>query len=114
MWLRHALNSLAALLLFSACSSPDRQAVDKLNSVSFAYHYRHLDSTETYARQALQLALGDTASLSGTAYRDGQAEALNNLAFASIMRMDYDEAKRLLLLHGSVKKACDAYRGIDD
>ena len=28
--------------------------------------------------------------------------------------LSYDEAKRLLLLHGSVKKACDAYRGIDD
>ena len=27
--------------------------------------------------------------------------------------LGYDEAKRLLLLHGSVKKACDAYRGID-
>ncbi len=26
--------------------------------------------------------------------------------------LSYDEAKRLLLLHGSVKKACDAYRGI--
>lgn len=26
--------------------------------------------------------------------------------------LGYDEAKRLLLLHGSVKKACDAYRGI--
>ena len=25
--------------------------------------------------------------------------------------LGYDEAKRLLLLHGSVKKACDAYRG---
>ncbi len=25
--------------------------------------------------------------------------------------LSYDEAKRLLLLHGSVKKACDAYRG---
>ena len=26
--------------------------------------------------------------------------------------LGYDEAKRLLLLHGSVKKACDAYRGV--
>jgi len=26
--------------------------------------------------------------------------------------LSYDEAKRLLLLHGSVKTACDAYRGI--
>ena len=28
--------------------------------------------------------------------------------------LGYDEAKRLLLLHGSVKKACDAYRGITE
>ena len=26
--------------------------------------------------------------------------------------LPYDDAKRLLLMHGSVKKACDAYRGI--
>ena len=30
------------------------------------------------------------------------------------LRLSYDEAKRLLLLHGSVKKACDAYRGITE
>jgi len=28
--------------------------------------------------------------------------------------LKYDEAKRLLLLHGSVKNACDAYRGINE
>lgn len=28
--------------------------------------------------------------------------------------LSYDEAKRLLLLHGSVKNACDAYRGISE
>ena len=27
------------------------------------------------------------------------------------LKLSYDEAKRLLLLHGSVKKAIDAYRG---
>lgn len=96
MWLRYALNSLAAILILSACSSPDRQAVDKLNSLSYAYHYRNLDTTEHYARQAYQLALGDTTSLFNASYDDGCAEALNNLAFVSIMRMDYDEAKRQL------------------
>ena len=87
MWLRHALNSLVALIILSACSSPDRQVVDKLNTVSYAYHYRNLDSTAYYAQQALSLAEG---------YADGQAEALNNLAFTSIMRMDYDHAGQLL------------------
>ncbi len=87
MWLRLALNSLAALLVFSACSSPDRQAVDKLNSISYAYHYRNLDSTEYYARQALDASAH---------YADGRAEALNNMAFVSMMRMNYDEAKQQL------------------
>ena len=87
MWLRHALSSLVALVILSACSSPDRQAVDKLNTISYAYHYRNLDSTAYYAQKALQLADG---------YADGQAEALNNLAFTHIMRMEYDHAKRLL------------------
>ncbi|MCR5242028.1 MAG: DUF5112 domain-containing protein, partial [Prevotella sp.] len=87
MWLRHALNSLVALILFTACSPSDRQVVDKLNTISYAYHYRNLDSTAYYAQQALQYADG---------YADGQAEALNNLAFSDIMRMDYDQAKQLL------------------
>ncbi len=87
MWLRHALNSLVALIIFTACSPSDRQVVDKLNTISYAYHYRNLDSTAYYAQQALQYADG---------YADGQAEALNNLAFSDIMRMDYDQAKQLL------------------
>ena len=87
MWLRHALSSLAALLIFSACSSPDRQAVDKLNSISYAYHYRDLDSTHYYAQQAYS---------SSSNYDDGRAEALNNMAFVSMMRMDYDVAKQRL------------------
>ncbi len=86
MWLRLALN-LFVLLLFSACSPSDKAAVDKLNSLSYAYHYRDIDSTETYARQALALA---------SSYSDGKAEALNNLAFVSITRMDYDKAESQL------------------
>ncbi len=74
-------------ILISACSRPDRQAVDKLNYLSYAYHYRNIDSTESYARRAAELAKG---------YRAGRAEALNNLAFVHIVRMEYDEAERLL------------------
>ena len=84
MLLRLALKLLTPLLIFSACSSPDRQAVDKLNSLSYAYHYRNLDSTEHYARRAYALSED---------YSDGRAEALNNLAFVSITRMEYDRAK---------------------
>ena len=87
MWLRLALKSLLVTLIFSACSPSDRQQVDKLNSLSYACHYRNIDSTEHYARQA--------AGLSQT-YSGGRAEALNNLAFVSIIRMHYDEAERML------------------
>ncbi len=88
MWLRHALRLLLTIFVISACSpSVDRQAVDKLNSLSYAYHYRNLDSTEYYARQALSLSDG---------YSDGVAEALNNLAFVAMVRMQYSEAEQLL------------------
>ena len=87
MWLRHALKLLLTICILSACSSPDRQAVDKLNSFSYAYHYRNLDSTEYFARKALSISEG---------YRNGQAEALNNLAFVSIARMHYAQAQEQL------------------
>ena len=61
--------------------------MDKLNSLSYAYHYRSLDSTEYYARQA---------QLESEAYADGHAEALNNLAFVRIAQMRYEEARLLL------------------
>ena len=74
-------------LLFSACSQPDRQTVDRLNSLSYAYHYRNIDSTEHYARQAYDLS---------EHYSKGRAEALNNLAFVDIVRMQYKEAEKRL------------------
>lgn len=86
MWQRLALN-LSLLLLISACSPSDKAAVDKLNSLSYACHYRDVDSTEIYAKRAL--------ALSGN-YESGRAEALNNLAFAAIVRMDYPKAEGLL------------------
>ena len=54
MWLRLALN-LAVVFVISACSPSDKESVDKLNSLSYAYHYRHIDSTAYYARQAFDL-----------------------------------------------------------
>ena len=61
--------------------------MDRLNERSYAYHYRSLDSVRTYAERALHL--------SGH-YEEGRAEALNNLAFVSIVKMDYDRAYQLL------------------
>lgn len=78
---------ILSLILFSACSRPDRDAVDKLNSLSYSSHYRNIDSAQSYALRAYQLAEG---------YSDGRAEACNNQAFVCIIRMQYDEAERLL------------------
>lgn len=79
--------AILGLLLFSACSSDDRQMVDRLNMLSYACHYRNIDSTEYYARQAFLLSEDDD---------DGRAEALNNLAFVNIIRMDYRRASEQL------------------
>ena len=78
---------ILSTILLSACSRPDRQAVDKLNSQSYAYHYRNIDSTEALARRSFELAVN---------YPAGRAEALNNLAFVNIVRMRYDDAERQL------------------
>ena len=79
--------AILGLFLFYACSPSDKAAVDKLNSLSYACHYRNIDSTEHYAQEALRLSVHDAS---------GQAEALNNLAFVAIMRMEYDKADSLL------------------
>ena len=78
---------ILSTILLSACSRPDRQAVDKLNSQSYAYHYRNIDSTEALARCSFELAVN---------YPAGRAEALNNMAFVNIVRMRYDDAERQL------------------
>jgi len=98
MWLRLALKpyfrkdsvwlfAVLGLFLLVACSPSDKAAVDKLNSLSYASHYRHIDSTASYAQQAYDLSEG---------YAAGKAEALNHLAFVSMVRMDYDRAEQQL------------------
>ena len=87
MWLRHALRLLLVLFFISACSPSDRQQVDKLNSLSYAYHYRNIDSVACYAGRVMNHP---------SAGNDERAEALNNLAFVSIIRMDYKRAQQQL------------------
>lgn len=76
---------LAALL--TACDSPDTAEVDRLNELSYAFHYRDLDSTRVYAQRALH-----EVDRRGT----DRAEGLNNLAFVSLAKMQYRQAARLL------------------
>ena len=81
------LIGILSLFFFSACSSTFDERVDGLNSLSYAFHYRNLDSVRVYADSALALSDG---------YPAGKAEAYNNLAFAAIARMEYDAAYALL------------------
>ena len=85
--LRLALKLIPSILILSACSPSDRQAVDKLNSLSYAYHYRQIDSTAYFAQQAYEASAD---------YDKGRAEALNNLAFFDIVKMQYDDAEKHL------------------
>ena len=86
---------MLGICFFSACrQSESAPEIDKLNELSYGWHYRSLDSTEFYARKALrELDRHREVLRSGSPQR---AEALNNLAFVSIARMDYDLARRQL------------------
>ncbi len=86
MLLRLALN-ISLVLFISACSPSDKAAVDKLNSRSYAYHYRNIDSTAVAAQQALQAATDND---------EGRAQALSSLAFVSMVHMNYQAADSLL------------------
>ena len=78
---------LSFLIFFCSCQYEQKSTVDRLNAFSYAYHYRNIDSTAQYARQALNLSKG---------YKGGRAEALTNLAFVSLVSMNYAEADSLL------------------
>lgn len=78
---------MLALFFYSACAPSHKQEVDRLNTLSYAYHYRNLDSTKMLAQRAL--ALSDD-------YSAGYAEACNNLAFVEMAKMNYKEARRWL------------------
>ena len=78
---------MVAMSFFSACSPSHKDEVDELNSHSYAFHYRNLDSTKVLAERALKLS---------DDYPAGYAEACNNLAFVAMAKMDYKQAKKWL------------------
>lgn len=78
-----------------ACSGTDNQAADKLNEASYTAHYRSIQQAENYARKAYSIS---------SKYPSGRAEALNNLAFANIAKMNYKLAEQQL---DSVTKTTD-------
>lgn len=75
------------LLFFSACAPSHKREVDGLNALSYAYHYRNLDSAKVMAQRAMALSED---------YSAGYAEACNNLAFVAMAKMNYAEARRWL------------------
>ena len=78
---------MLALFFYSACGPSHKQEVDRLNTLSYAYHYRDLDSSKMLAQRALVLS---------DDYSAGYAEACNNLAFVEMAKMNYKEARRWL------------------
>ncbi|MGM9734459.1 MAG: DUF5112 domain-containing protein [Prevotella sp.] len=77
---------LWSLFVFSACTQRDRGKADRLNDMAYVSHYSNLDSTLHYADSVLKLDIDDAR----------RAEALNNIAFVDIMRMDYERADSIL------------------
>ena len=55
---------------------------DKLNTISYEYHYRNIDTSLVYAQRAYNAS-------KSMDYSAGEAEALNNLAFVYMAKMDY-------------------------
>ena len=83
-----AIILLAAATFLGACSDKNDQCeVDQLNELSYSCHYRSLENTTRFAQKALQKA---------DSYDAGTAEAYNNLAFVSIAKMDYPNARKYL------------------
>lgn len=87
--------TLSVCLLLSLCigcggGEADRRAeTDRLNAKAYRMRYCQPDTTRHYALQALSQSDG---------YPDGQAAALDNLAFYAIMRMDFEGADSIYQL----------------
>ncbi len=84
------------IMFFVSCDNGEiHDKIDAINEKSYDARYRSLDSTSYYADKAYSLA-SSQGFLSLGGYSAGRAEALNNRAFVSLARMDYDEAALLL------------------
>lgn len=74
---------------FISCigTAPTREVylIDSLNQAAYAYRYKNLDSSD-YAASRAYREVG--------LYRQGKAEACNNLGFCAFMRMDFEQAER--------------------
>ena len=73
--------------MVSCLPSKERIEVDHYNERAYAFHYRCLDSVVANAQRAY---------VASSHYNDGKAEALNNMAFVNIAKMNYDKASEQL------------------
>ncbi len=60
--------------------------IDSLNNLAYNMRYKDLKKSFRYASEAYTLSSG---------YKEGHAQALNNMGFVSFMRMDFKQATRL-------------------
>ena len=75
--------------VFVSCvgMAPAREVhlIDSLNQVAYTYRYKNQDSSCHAASRAYQ---------ESGLYRQGKAEACNNLGFCAFMRMDFEQAEK--------------------
>lgn len=86
-WLLSTLLMLVGVLAASCSRPKNGSLVDRWNDLAYDFHYRNLDSTRLYAQKAYDASAD---------YGDGRSEALNNLAFADMAKMDYAQARKRL------------------
>jgi len=75
------------IMAVAGCGGSSDDAADAMLDRAYGYRYRNLDSTMSLAARC-----HDAPGVSGRS----RGEALNEMAFVSIARMDYAEAERLL------------------
>jgi len=85
LWLFAAVS----LLLFSSCTVCEGDEADTMNDCAYTFHYRNRDSVIVYAQKAMALSQQYN-------YSDGEAEALNHLAFTDICQLDFSKAQQRL------------------
>ena len=81
------LTILGGFLGMGCSTKGIQQEADLFNKQAYDFHYRNLDSTEVYAKKAFTLSVD---------YPAGRAEALNNMAFVQMARMEYAKAEETL------------------
>lgn len=73
--------------IICGCTKVESNRTDFLNDRAYKYHYKNLDSTMKYAAKAYRMSAH---------YKVGKAEAMNNMVFVLMAKMQYQTAERIL------------------